>query len=398
MKHFLIFAITLLSMTFSINGQQAKPLPLEIRFQPDSVVYSYENIGPEMPKSLYTAIIQNLAFVNQTDRPIAIERIVISATKADKILQQKTIYASRINKSAAKFKSLQDQGYLDLYDFQFQTSQYLKGISLASNDTLKGKQAVILNHETFLFEQLPDYLNIKAIGKDQEGEVVIASRQLRVVDHHSKSSYVLPLKGRWTIAAGPSLIGHHRWGSIQEFAYDFIKIGTDQKSYKNKGEELGDYYAYGESVYAAEEGTVVSALSGIQESSDNLKRPDETDEDYLKRMIPYQNELLSKGFEYVFGNHVIIRHSNNEYSSYFHLKNGSLRVKAGDSVVKGQVIAQVGHSGNSTEPHLHFHLSDGPDIMHSRGMPIEFGNISLFPVDNGKVRHLHSGQILNTKD
>ncbi|HEY3569693.1 MAG TPA: M23 family metallopeptidase [Thermoanaerobaculia bacterium] len=57
-----------------------------------------------------------------------------------------------------------------------------------------------------------------------------------------------------------------------------------------------------------------------------------------------------------------------------HLKQGSVRVKAGDTVKRGQVIAQLGQTGNTTEPHLHFQLTDGPDPLYSRGVPILFKN------------------------
>ncbi len=72
---------------------------------------------------------------------------------------------------------------------------------------------------------------------------------------------------------------------------------------------------------------------------------------------------------------MVIRHASGEFSHYGHLKQGSVRVKAGDAVKRGQVIGQLGHTGNSTEPHLHFQLTDGPDSMYSRGIPITFKNV-----------------------
>ena len=56
------------------------------------------------------------------------------------------------------------------------------------------------------------------------------------------------------------------------------------------------------------------------------------------------------------GNYVAINHGNAYYSYYGHLKKNSILVSEGDSVEAGDIIAQVGSSGNSTDPHLHFEL------------------------------------------
>jgi len=62
---------------------------------------------------------------------------------------------------------------------------------------------------------------------------------------------------------------------------------------------------------------------------------------------------------------------------YAHLQPGSLRVKRGDKVRTGQVVGLVGNSGNSTEPHLHFHLSDGNSPLGSEGIPYIHGSFEL---------------------
>jgi hypothetical protein len=97
------------------------------------------------------------------------------------------------------------------------------------------------------------------------------------------------------------------------------------------------------------------------------------------------------------GNHVVIEHAGGEFSHYAHLQPGSIGVEVGDRVARGQAIGRLGHSGNSTEPHLHIHLTDGPDVAYSRGLPLALDDVRVIPSD-GTVRHLHSGQIVESTD
>lgn len=77
------------------------------------------------------------------------------------------------------------------------------------------------------------------------------------------------------------------------------------------------------------------------------------------------------------GHCVVIDHLNGEYSFLVHLKKGSVTVKEGDAVKKGEAIGQVGNSGSSMYPHLHYQLGDKPDYINSSGLPIYFHNYSL---------------------
>jgi murein DD-endopeptidase MepM/ murein hydrolase activator NlpD len=60
------------------------------------------------------------------------------------------------------------------------------------------------------------------------------------------------------------------------------------------------------------------------------------------------------------GNSVILDLGQHRYALYAHLKPRSIKVKRGQSVMRGQLIALVGNSGNSVAPHLHFHVIDTP--------------------------------------
>ena len=62
------------------------------------------------------------------------------------------------------------------------------------------------------------------------------------------------------------------------------------------------------------------------------------------------------------GNFVGIDIGNGRYALYAHVQPGSLRVKVGDHVKRGQVVALLGNSGNSTEPHVHFQIADATGV------------------------------------
>ena len=72
------------------------------------------------------------------------------------------------------------------------------------------------------------------------------------------------------------------------------------------------------------------------------------------------------------GNQVVIDHGNGEFSFYGHLQPGSVRVRVGQEVARGERIGAVGSSGNSTEPHLHFHVCNGPDPIMCAGIPVQW--------------------------
>ena len=371
---------------------------MEVKFQPAEYMYVYETKGSGTPSDLYSAVIQNIAIINHAEDSIFIKEVEIIATQGGMEVQRLKVPENILIQSAQKFKAYQEQGILQYYDFQFQTNRYLNGVSFSKSTTLAKEEAIVITHRTMLFQTLPDEISVVVKAQNHLEKSLSAEGTLKVINHKSKNQYYFPLKGTWIAYGAPSLISHHRWGSIQEFAFDLVKIGTNGTTYKEDGSKLTDYYGYGAPVYAIGSGKVVSIYDGATESNENLKQPNETTEEYLERSAKLQQELLAKGFSYVMGNHVIIEHDNGEYSHYLHLKNGSLNVNLGDYVKRGEHIAALGHSGNSTEPHLHFHVTDGPDMAYSRSIPVSFHNISLFPDDDTNIRHIHYGQTIITHD
>ena len=113
-----------------------------------------------------------------------------------------------------------------------------------------------------------------------------------------------------------------------------------------------NYGAQGKDAIAVADGIVVATKDSIPENVPGVN----------SRAVPITLETVG-------GNHVIIDIGNGRYAFYAHLQPGSLKVKRGDRVQRGQVLGLVGNSGNSTEPHLHFHLSDSPSPLASEGIP-----------------------------
>jgi hypothetical protein len=136
----------------------------------------------------------------------------------------------------------------------------------------------------------------------------------------------------------------------QRFAIDWIKIDANSQQSNGDSNKNENWPTYGQKAIAVMDAKVVSVLDGLPERVPNALPPDTT----------MQN---------VTGNHVVLDIGRGYYAFYAHLQPGSLKVRVGDRVKRGQVLALLGNSGNTTAPHLHFHVSDGIGPLSSQGVP-----------------------------
>lgn len=174
-----------------------------------------------------------------------------------------------------------------------------------------------------------------------------------------------PLIGtNWTPDNNPSLHSHHRMGLwvvegnariSRRYALDWKKYDSNGKNYAGDPRDVLSYYAYGQKVLAVADGKVVAARDGFP---DNVP----------KTQAGFQ-PALPVTLETIGGNQVIIELGNGQFAAYYHLQPGSLRVKTGDRVRRGQLLAHVGNSGDARWPHLHFQVTDKADTMASEGLP-----------------------------
>ena len=171
-----------------------------------------------------------------------------------------------------------------------------------------------------------------------------------------------PLRGGpWLAGNGPAPETGHRRALIpiggmpsiaQRFAIDYVRVGDDNLTFTGDRLKNESYHAQGQEALSVGNGTVVATKDGIPENVPGI----------TSRAVPITLETIG-------GNHIILDLGGGRYAFYAHLQPGSLRVKPGDRVRTGQVLGLVGNSGNSTEPHLHFHLTDGNSPLGSEGIP-----------------------------
>lgn len=147
----------------------------------------------------------------------------------------------------------------------------------------------------------------------------------------------LPFRGNWYVYWGGDTkkLNYHRIAAAQRGAFDFVVHDEKGKSHTGSGKRNEDYYAFGQDVLAPADGVVLEAVLGIHDNK------------------PGETNLFAVG-----GNYLLIRHSSEEYSFIAHLKQESTLVKAGDKVKSGQKLGLCGNSGNSSEPHIHYHLQN----------------------------------------
>ena len=378
-----LMSLTALLSLAALDAAQA----LEVRFFPTEKVRAYEL---DADRGVRSVVLQNVAIINDGDADVTISQVILEVTERGVTCETKPLRAADLDRMAATGAGLQSSGMLSTLAFQFGGPTLLpQGISLSGTRVLKPGTALLLSQQVLAYSGKRDGIRVNVQTTKGMKEATLFISMLP-----SHTAFALPLDGMWYDGAGPSLHSHHRWAVPQEFAHDFMRIGANGLSYNGEGRSFSDYHAYGQPVLAAADGQVVAVLDGEPEDVALLQQAGEPLETYVQRIVARQNQQLSRGARGIVGNHVIVRHGD-EYSLYGHLKPGSVRVKAEDAVTRGQQIAAVGSSGSSTEPHLHFHVCDGPDVMACTGIPVKFDNVEIYGALT--VRQPQSGDLVRNK-
>lgn len=209
--------------------------------------------------------------------------------------------------------------------------------------------------------------------------------QIRVSDSQNPStdlSYVLPLNSQIAVSLGSPLEGdqwqplnlnnqsdHRRALGLfddiprfaQRYAIDWVKVDEQSQWFNGDATINENYYAHGQNVYAVQDGLIAEVVNGY---------PDNTPGD------------LGDGSAPLAGNYLLLTMDNGESALYGHLLADSILVLEGSRVSKGDLLARVGNSGNSSAPHLHFHVAEvidpqSPSTLNGIGQPFSFESFNV---------------------
>lgn len=173
------------------------------------------------------------------------------------------------------------------------------------------------------------------------------------MDYQTKTSLILPFYETWLVSNGGRTLetnNHNRppeqGPQNQLYAYDFRMENTGKET------QLEDFPVFGKEVLAPGNGKIIQVIDGSID-------------------VHLGERDRSVGV----GNTIIIDHQNGEYSLLCHFKYNSIRVKVGEKVKQGDVLGLCGNTGNTTQPHIHFNLQDGPLIHKANALPAQFNKI-----------------------
>ncbi len=172
----------------------------------------------------------------------------------------------------------------------------------------------------------------------------------------SKVPIRLPFKGEWFVFWGgdSKKLNQHHNNPAQKYAFDFVIVDKKGKTYSKSRSRNENYYCFNQEVVAPANGIVVQVIDGV----------DDNQPGYLN------------GY-WVPGNTVIIENSKKLYSVLSHFKQNSVKTKVGQKIKAGDLLGLCGNSGNSSEPHLHFHLQDKANILFAKGVKCYFSKVEV---------------------
>jgi murein DD-endopeptidase MepM/ murein hydrolase activator NlpD len=387
-----IWLATWLSITLvaSALAQPQTNTGVEVRFCPKAQVRPYPLDAGGRLQSL---MVPGIVVINRGSEPLTIGRVAISLADHGRVLDTRELGAAEIERWVGNGPPLQKE--MRETKFEFCGDALVPSDVTLAGPVLQRNEGLIIVNETFAYDHSRDAVVVSAEGvRGGRAESVRAS--LPITPGFSKTQFIFPLKGEWWVGEGPSFHTGHRAHVPEQFALDIGKLGPMSRTYRGDGLRFEDYYAYGSQVLAAADGRVVRTEDDQPQNPSTLQRPGESMRAYMTRHDAAKDVgIAAKGSDWAAGNFVMIDHGNDEYSLYAHLQPGSVRVRPGELVKAGEVIGLLGSSGNSTEPHLHFHVCDRPSPLRCDGIPVDFTNLTILWADT--PRAIQSGDIVTAR-
>lgn len=206
--------------------------------------------------------------------------------------------------------------------------------------------------------------------EDWDIRVPVMVRPFRYKDRATLS---LPMRGRLFVWDGHDALSHHRRVPLDDakvrgmgiransnrYAVDLVVTDESGAMHRPVVRSREDWFCYGVPIFAPGEGVVVEARGDLPEN-----------DFHDGRML--QAKVAEGADPGGLGNHVLIDHGNGEFSLLLHMKQGSVLVRPGQRVRRGDRLGQVGFSGDAIFPHLHYALMAGPKAGTAEGLPAYF--------------------------
>lgn len=167
--------------------------------------------------------------------------------------------------------------------------------------------------------------------------------------------------GIWVAGDGPANGTNHRRSifaidgrlySPERFAIDWVKVGPNGDSRHDGTSKNENWWGWGEPVLAVADGDITEIVDEFPDNTPQVLPP-----------VTLDNIL---------GNHIVLKIAQNRFVTYAHLQRGSIKVRTGAHVLRGDILALLGNSGNSTGAHLHLQVTDGNSALQSQGVPFVF--------------------------
>jgi hypothetical protein len=346
---FLCLGMGLLHQARSENSPQPLQLEMRVPFEPTA-----------FPSAGRTNLAYELYLTNFTNNPLTLTRIEVLDADAS-VLKPITVFEGERLDAVLQSVGVQTPTAGDVTAHQL------------------GAGASMVVFMWVAFEagaQVPKQLRHRVVtpGNSAEGTVIGT--------HHTELKLLGgPVLGaNWLASDAPSndAENHHRRGVFvydgqalisRRYAIDWTQV-ENGASFSGDARDKRAYYSYGKPVVAVADATVVTARDGLPDN------------------VPGHNENFSPAvpitMDTVTGNTITLDLGGGQFAYYCHLQPGSLHVKVGERVRRGQVMALIGASGDAREPHLHFEIANSPKPLAGEGLP--------YLIDHFRVKSENSWQ------